>query len=167
MSFDTMDDARDTANAWVLRNGWSSKTKRSDRKRTILRCVSQECPFSLKINSSKKGIRLTELIHHTCPSSTHNNWRGKNNIATLSKDPANIGLFLDDPKVKPDHFRRQELRIHGNVISKHTAWKLRQRIKSEQLGDEAKSFQKIPGLLLAMQQGQEGQNSRTTHHFCE
>ena len=152
---------------WLLRNGWSSKVPISNAKRLVHKCRDIDCPFTLKINASSKGIRLTKLIHHTCPISTHDKWRGRSSIAVMSKDPLNIALFVDDPKTKPAQIRRQELRIYGNHISMHLAWEVCERIKRDLHGDEEKSFQKIPGLLLAMQLGQVLQRRRETHHFCE
>ena len=85
----------------------------------------------------------------------------------MSKDLLNIGLFVDDLKTKAAQIRRQELRIYGNCITIHTAWRVCERIKRDLYGDEEKSFQKIPGLLLAMQLGQTPQRREETHHFCE
>ena len=139
---------------WLLRKGWSSKVPISNTQRLVHKCRVKGCPFLLKINTSKKGIRLTKLIHHNCPISTHDKWHGKSTVAVMSKDPLNIGLFVDDPKTKPAQIRRQELRIHGIRITMHTAWRVCERIKYDLYGDEKESFQKIPDLLLAMQLGQ-------------
>ena len=49
----------------------------------------------------------------------------------------------------------------------HTAWRVCERIKYDLYGDEKESFQKIPGLLLAIQLGQTPQKRGETHHFCE
>ena len=47
------------------------------------------------------------------------------------------------------------------------AWRVYERIKGDLHGDEEKSFQKIPDLLLAMQLGQVPQRRGETHRFCE
>ena len=47
------------------------------------------------------------------------------------------------------------------------AWRVCERIKGDLHGDEEKSFQKIPGLLLVMQLGQVPQRRGETYRFCE
>ena len=140
MVFDTMEEARITIMTWLLRNGWSSKVPISNAQRLVHKCKDKDCPFTLSINASKKGIRLTKLIHHTCPISTHDKWRSRSSIAVMSKDPLNIGLFVDDPNTKPAQIRRQELRIYNNHISIYLAWEVCERIKRDLYEDEAKSF---------------------------
>ena len=47
----------------------------------------------------------------------------------------------------------------------HMAWKIYERIKDNLHKDEEKSFQKIPGLLLAIQLRQIPQKRKKTHRF--
>ena len=167
MEFDSIKEGRIAAKTWLVRNGWSSKVARSGPGRTIHQCISKNCPFTLNINKSLKGIRLTKLRYHTCPVSTHNIWRGRNNNAVLSSDPLNIGLFVDNPKTKSGQLRNQELRLNDNSISRMAAWRARESITDQLLGNEEKSFRQIPGLLLVMRQGQETERRRNTQLFCE
>ena len=165
MQFETIEEGRLTIETWLLRNGWSSKVSRSNQRRTSHKCISKDCPFTANITASEKEVRLTKLIYHTCPSYTHDKWRGHNRVAILANDSTNLSLFINDPKARPEQVRRQKLRLHENVISKHTAWKLREKARFQQFGNEEKSFQKIPSLLLAMQQGQEVQRRGITHRY--
>ena len=122
MVFDTMKEARITVKTWLLRKGWSSKVLISNAQRLGHICRVKDCPFSLNIRTSKKGIRLTKLIHHTYPISTHDKFHGRSSVAVMSKDPLNICLFVDEPKTRPAQIRRQELRVYGNRITMHMAW---------------------------------------------
>ena len=101
MMFDTIKEARMIVKTWLLRNGWSSKVPISNVKRLVYKCRDIDCPFTLKINASSNGIRLTKLIHYTCPIFIYNKWRSRSSIAVISKDPLNIALFVDDLKTKP------------------------------------------------------------------
>ena len=138
--FDIIEEGKLAVDTWLFRKGWSSKILISNKQRLVHRSRVKDCPFVLKINTSGKGIRLTQLTHHICPISTHDKWRGRSSVAVISKDSLNIGLFVDNPKTKPAQIRRQELRIYGNRITMHTAWRVCERIKRDLYGDEEKSF---------------------------
>ena len=105
MEFDSIKEGRIAAKTWLVRNGWSSKVVKSGPIRTMYRCINEDCLFTLNINKSLKEIRLTKLRYHTCPVSIYNNWRGRNNTVVLSNDPLNIGLFIDNPKIKASQLR--------------------------------------------------------------
>ena len=101
MVFDTIKEARITIKTWLLRKGWSSKILISNTQRLSHRYKVKKYPFSLKINTLKKRIRLIKLIYHTCPISTYNKFHSRSSVAVMSKDPLNICLFVDEPKTRP------------------------------------------------------------------
>ena len=100
MEFDFIKKGKIAAKTWLIRNRWFSKVIKSDLIRIIYRCINENCSFTLNINKSLKGIRLTKFRYHTYPVSTYNNWRKRNNTAVLSNDPLNISLFIDNLKAK-------------------------------------------------------------------
>ena len=84
MAFTTMEEARLAANTWLIRNRWLSKIERSDKGRIIYKCYDKHCPFTLNIIKIKKGIRLTKLVYHTCPISTHDKHKSRSRITVIS-----------------------------------------------------------------------------------
>ena len=69
------------------------------------RFISEDCLFTFNINKLLKGIRLIKLRYYIYSVSTYNNWRERNNTVVLSNDPLNIGLFIDNLKVKISQLR--------------------------------------------------------------
>ena len=167
--FDNMIEARLEVNTWLVRNGLSSRITESWSKKTAQKCINRDCPFTLNLVKFKDGeeVKLTKLVHHTCPVSTYDYWHGKNSPAVLARNAMNVGLFVDDPQARPKQLRRQELRNHGNKITPLAAWRTRETIRFQQFGDEAESFKKIPGLLSAMREAREPGRRGNTYPACD
>ena len=101
MIFDIMKEIRITMKIWFLRKGWFFKVLINNAQRISYRYRVKECPFLLKINILKKGIRLIKLIYYICLIFIYDKFHGRSSVVVMSKDPLNICLFVDELKTRP------------------------------------------------------------------
>ena len=95
--------------------------------------------------------RITKKEEHTCPHTTHQNFRRAHSIAHLAT--THQSAIADNRGIAPRQIQSNERLQKGNSVIYKQAWQTQEKIQKDLAGEEANSFQKIPALLNAMAAG--------------
>jgi transposase len=92
-SFATLEAAKDALIRYTLARGLSYKVRSSEKRRYIVLCRSNNCPFRIRINTTDSGAKVTISEPHTCPVDTHYDWRPPKSLKSLlaRQDPSGPG----------------------------------------------------------------------------
>ena len=115
--------------------------------------AKSDCPFRIRIAKDKDGAKITKMEEHSCPYSTHDDFRKAHSVAYLA--PQHQAAVMDNRAITPRQIQSNERLTHGNRISYMQAWRTREQLQQEIEGDEKTSFGKLPALLDAMAAGDE------------
>lgn len=145
--FATLNELRDSVNAWAIREHVSYRAKYSDQQRYIPRCkAGSSCRF--KITAYPRRSEYWEIVQfepHSCPAITHDRFRVANAAKHIAK--YHLPLVSALPTTTPKHLVVTERLEHGNQISYLQAWRAKHHIMKQVLGDEEHQFQKLEALL--------------------
>lgn len=126
----------------------------SNRSEWCLQCIDKECQFRIRIR--RKDLVLTHYKSHTCPPSTHQNFKMHNSTKLLAQSRRARAIVGEDEFCKPKDLIRDERISTGIYIPYRQALRARALINRILHGDIPESFQKIPALLSAMEDAEHG-----------
>lgn len=166
--FPSVASGKQAINEYIVNQGWSYRTFKSDSKRCwVLVCrqaKEQSCTFRIRLSIHKnEEIELSVLEAHTCPHSVHHNFRLPNSIKMISSNARNLALITDDPTTKAKHIANNEHINRGSQIPYLQGHRAADYLKTHVFGDPSLSFQKIPGLMQAFEGTYIGSRCRTAH----
>ncbi|RAL10920.1 putative C6 transcription factor [Aspergillus homomorphus CBS 101889] len=75
MTFDSLPEARHTLLRHAVDRHESYMVVKSEATRHIAKCRDPLCEYEVRIGTKKGKFRVTVYNPHTCPPSTHNNWK--------------------------------------------------------------------------------------------
>jgi hypothetical protein len=155
--FASIEAAKDAVLRYTIENR-ESFIKLKDQKRCwVIGCKDEQCLFRIRVNRPTKGdLKLTILIPHTCPASTHHGWKQANSVRWLTQNERNRALIAADPTANPKLLAENQRFDNGQKVSYLQAHRTRSRLRQDVFGDEAASFQLIPALLSALTIGEGG-----------
>ncbi|SRR6266487_2493347 len=71
-TFLSLDAARTAIKTYILDDGESFKTLKSDKNRYVIACKDDSCKFRIRVSRSKKDIvSITVFEPHSCSPATH------------------------------------------------------------------------------------------------
>lgn len=152
-TWNSIADGRMAVFQWAVDNGLSFEVKKADKQRWLAVCRNPSiCNFRVRISVFKKldEAKLTVLVPHTCPASTHYGWRTANSVKVLATNSLSVAAVVDDRKIKSRQIQTIERLQRGHKIAYMPAYRTREKILRNVYGDEAESFQLIPSMLEAM-----------------
>ena len=161
--FETLAEGKTVISEWMVRHGQTWKSYKTDKKRRcwIVICPAQEaehCDFRIRIQEQKDGRgKLTVFNPHTCKPSTHNNNKKARNVKLLASNKHSITAVAADPKVAVKVLQANKKQSRGSKVPYHSERRAKDLIRYKEFGNETEAFQKIPGLLLAMQGNARGE----------
>ncbi|MCJ1373615.1 hypothetical protein MMC20_004843 [Loxospora ochrophaea] len=141
MMFESISEGQEAVACAVIARGESFKYWKNDKNKAwVVTCKAKEsanCPFRVRIHKTKDGAKLTKYVPHTCPFSTHQNFRHASSAKLLAANPDNVALVAHNPRVAPKDIQTLELTRHGNKISYKQAHRTIQLAAKEVFGDAA------------------------------
>lgn len=141
--FESMEEAKLTAIRWAVDAGTSFIVWKSDPKRWIAICRKPDiCDFRLRMSKSAKngGIKITKLIPHTCPLSTHRKWKHANSVKVLGSNDLIVAAVADNKNLLPKTIQTIERHHHGNKIHYQAGWRTREKVRVTLYGEEKNRF---------------------------
>ena len=165
-TFPSLNEAKDTITSWAIDRGESFKSGKSDKSRGVWMVVCRDptiCGFRIRVNVLRnQQAQITICTPHTCPPSTHYNWRTAHSVKHVVMNPRNKVLVADDSKAKAKAIRSNQRLDCGVDVSYKQAWRAREQLKDAIFGDETESFKRIPALLQAMERDSKGRRMAYT-----
>ena len=169
--FSSIAVAKQTVNEYIVHQGWSYRTYKSDPNRcwvVICRQAKEhKCAFRIRLTVQKTEIELTILEPHTCPHSVHHNFRLPNTVKMITSNTRNLLLITDDPTARSKHIATNEHIDRGICIPYLQGHRAAEHLKTHVYGDPSLSFQKLPGLIEAFNGTSTGSRRRTAYTKCE
>ena len=93
------------------------------------------------------------MEEHTCPHSTHQNFRQAHSVSYLLD--SHQTAVVDNRDITPRQLQSNEKWQKGNQINYLQAWRVREKVREKVERNEQGSFRKISALLNAMASGDE------------
>ena len=151
--FSAIDEAKIAVREWAVEQNLSYKVVKAASAFWVLGCRSSECSFCLRISVNEDGARITKKEDHTCPHTTHQNFRQAHSVAHLAA--THRSAVADNRDIAPKQIQSNERLQKGNIVTYKQAWRAREEIRRELQGEKTDTFQKIPALLDAIAVGDE------------
>lgn len=166
--FPSVASAKQAINEYIVNQGRSYRTYKSDPKRCWVpvcrQAKEQSCTSRIRLSIRKnEDIELSVLEPHTCPHSVQHNFRLPNSVKMISSNARNLALITDDPTTKAKHIANNEHIDRGSRIPYLQGHRAAEYLKTHVFGDPSLSFQKIPGLMQAFEGIYIGSRCRTAH----
>ena len=141
--FESINAAREAITQYVLNNGESFKTVKSDQKRFVICCKDADCNFWIRVaKSSKEVVSITIFRPHSCSPAIHyHSWHSQSVKYLMEHHRATI---IDNRKITATQIQSNERLQYSNNISYLQAYRTIQAVLTEMYGDEAESFAKFP-----------------------
>ena len=143
--FSSSEEARQTIRRYIIDDSESYSFYKSDQRRCIITCKAVGCRFRIRASKTKKGVKITIKIPHTCTPATHYNSRPSHSIWYL-KDHHRASV-IDNRNITPAQIRSNERLQFGNTIPYKQAWRVKQGLLEELEGQEADCFALFPAYL--------------------
>jgi hypothetical protein len=155
--FASIEAAKEAVLRYAIDSRESFVTTKDQKNAWVIGCKREDCTFRIRVNRPTKGLpRLTISNPHTCPASTHHNWKRANSIQWLAQNERNRALIAADPTAKPKLLIENQRFDNGQKVSYRQAHRTKARLQREIFGDEAASFQLLPGFISAITIGERG-----------
>ena len=138
-----MDAARKAVKVFVLNDGKSYRTIKSDKTRFVIACKDATCKFRIRACRSKKEVvSITIFEAHSCSPATHyKSWHSQSLQHLIEHYRATI---IDNRNVTAAQIRSNERLQFSNDISYKQAHCTIKAILAEIDGNEADCFAKFP-----------------------
>jgi hypothetical protein len=113
--FDSIEAAREAIRRYVLDNGESFKSGKSDKKRFYIKCKERGCGFGIRANKSTKGVvSITIFEPHTCSPAVHYNNRQAHSVSYLMEH--HRASIIDNRKITIAQIQSNERLQFSNKI---------------------------------------------------
>ena len=141
--FESIDAAKEAISQYVLNNGESFRTVKSDQKRFVICCKDEDCGFWIRAaKNSKEVVSITRFKPHSCSPAIHyNNPRSQSVRYFMEHHRAAI---IDNWKITAAQIRLNKHLQFSNTISYLQAYCTIQAVLTKMHSDKAESFVKFP-----------------------
>ena len=149
-TFASITEGKKTILEYIIGRGESYRVQKADKRCWLAVCKDVNCPFRIRLSRTNDidECKLTILVEHTCPISTHQGFRSAHSVSHLVEN--HLAAVADNRTIGPKQIQSSERLQHGNSITYKQAWRTKEFLRLQIDGEDSQAFRKIPALLSAM-----------------